>query len=572
LIESVQHQEAKVTKMNLGISLRALGFLAVLFAVWLPRGLALDRFVTPDEPKWLARSANFYRALSQGDLKGTFTREHPGVTVTWIGTAGLLWRYPEYPKDAPGRLTESAQIETVLREQGKQPLQVLEGGRILMVFAILAVLLAAFWQAARLAGWLPAIAGFLLIAFDPFHAGLTRLLHLDGLASSLMLLSILAFFGYLYRGRRLVDLLLSGTAAGFGWLTKSPAFFLAPFLALITLVELGRLWLDHRSLALSDLWRAAWPVALWSASGWLVFILFWPSMWVQPVETLERVFTEANTYAAEGHSTEVFFNGMAITGDPGLRFYPVTYLWRSTPLVLGGLVLAGLVLILGRQAGIDREQRRLIGVLALYAILFTLFMTLGSKKFDRYLLPAFPALDLAAGIGWVSGLSWLGVQLASRASARFILPLGMGIIVAGQALGVVQTYPYYLSYYNPLMGGSGRAPEVMMIGWGEGIDQAARYLNAKPGAADMQVMSWYPDGVFSYIFNGRTIGVESEWELTEPVMLDSDYVVTYIHQWQRHLPFPEMLKLLSRGTPEKVIYLDGIEYVRIYNMHEGFGP
>jgi hypothetical protein len=38
------------------------------------------------------------------------------------------------------------------------------------------------------------------------------------------------------------------------------------------------------------------------------------------------------------------------------------------------------------------------------------------------------------------------------------------------------------------------------------------------------------------------------------------------------LPFPEMLKLLSRGTPEKVIYLDGIEYVRIYNMHEGFGP
>jgi hypothetical protein len=112
----------------------------------------------------------------------------------------------------------------------------------------------------------------------------------------------------------------------------------------------------------------------------------------------------------------------------------------------------------------------------------------------------------------------------------------------------------------------------MMIGWGEGIDQAARYLNAKPGAADMQVMSWYPDGVFSYIFNGRTIGVESEWELTEPVMLDSDYVVTYIHQWQRHLPFPEMLKLLSRGTPEKVIYLDGIEYVRIYNLNKVVSP
>jgi hypothetical protein len=32
----------------------------VFLAIWLPRAAGLDRFVTPDERKWLARSANFY--------------------------------------------------------------------------------------------------------------------------------------------------------------------------------------------------------------------------------------------------------------------------------------------------------------------------------------------------------------------------------------------------------------------------------------------------------------------------------------------------------------------------------
>jgi hypothetical protein len=545
--------------------------LLLALAIWLPRGLALDRFVTPDEPKWLARSGNFFLALAQGDPAGTFTREHPGVTVTWIGMAGLSWQYPEYPEETPGRLTDSSQVEQVLRDHGKEPLAVLATGRALMVIAILAVLLAAFWQAARLAGIGPALAGFLLIAFDPFFTGLNRLLHLDGLASSLMLLSILAFLGYLYRGRRLFDLLLSAIAAGLGWLTKSPVFFLAPFLAVLALLELARLWLTRRSLSRADLWRTAWPLALWSAAGWLVFVLFWPAMWVQPVRTLERVFAEANTYAAEGHSSEIYFNGSAITGDPGRRFYPVAYLWRSTPVVLAGLLLAGGSLWPRRGAPDERGGRWLIGVMALFALLFTLFMTLGSKKFDRYLLPVFPALDLAAGVGWYLAFCWIGERLAPFV-ARFALPVGLSLVVAAQALPAVQTYPYYLSYYNPLMGGSQRAPQVMMIGWGEGIDLAARYLNAKPGAEGLKVMSWYPDGVFSYLFDGKTVGAEPEWDLTEPELLGSDYVVTYAHQWQRNLPFPEMLAFLSNRAPEKVFFLNGIEYVRIYNMRSTASP
>jgi len=114
--------------------------LAVLvLAIWAPRRLALDRFVTVDEPKWLARSGNFYLALANGDLEGTFTREHPGVTVTWAGLIGFLWRYPAYAGETPGRLTESGEIAEVLKEHNKQPIEVLEAGRIVMVLAITTV-------------------------------------------------------------------------------------------------------------------------------------------------------------------------------------------------------------------------------------------------------------------------------------------------------------------------------------------------------------------------------------------------------------------------------------------------
>jgi hypothetical protein len=197
-------------------------------------------------------------------------------------------------------------------------------------------------------------------------------------------------------------------------------------------------------------------------------------------------------------------------------------------------------------------------------------MTLGSKKFDRYLLPVYAPLDLVAGFGWFMAARRVGERLPARAAALAVPGL-LGAIVIGQAAGVAQTYPYYLTYYNPLMGGGEKAPEVMMIGWGEGIDQAARYLNAKPNARHLKVLSWYPNGSFSYFFEGHAIHTLNEWEQTEALVMDADYVVTYIHQWQRDLPFPEMLELLSGWEPEKIIYLDGIEYVRIYAVQKEMG-
>ena len=101
-----------------------LAMLLMALLIWLPRGLALDRFVTADEHAWLARSGNFYRALALGDFASTFQRHHPGVTTTWAGLAGFVTTYPAYAREAPayfGWLTE--EIEPFLRSQGHDPVR-----------------------------------------------------------------------------------------------------------------------------------------------------------------------------------------------------------------------------------------------------------------------------------------------------------------------------------------------------------------------------------------------------------------------------------------------------------------
>jgi len=542
----------------------------VVLSIGLPRLAGLARYVTPDEYMWLTRSANFYEALNNRDYANTFQRSHPGVTILWAGAAGMLRTFPGYTDLDPGQLDPDKFHKII--ESKKSPvsmLALLREDRLILVIVQTIILLISYLYARRLLGTLPALLGFLLIAFDPFHLGLTRLLHLDGLMANFTLLSLLAFLVYLVN-RRLINLLVSGAAAGLGLLTKSPAVLLVPVIGLLALIEL---WKATRSEGFSwkVFWRYAWPVLFWFVTGAVVFTIFWPAMWVHPIQTIAGVFGLAQEYAEEGHSSELFFNGRIIPdGDLGLPyfyFYPLTYLWRVTPVVLMGLLLALWGGIRRRSPFDKREARLTVLGLLLLSIVFVFVMTLGEKKFDRYILPVYPALDLIAGLGWYALFAYLWQRKPSRAW-HFLVVLVLAVPIVFQVTSALITYPYYLSYYNPLMGGSRKAPQVMQIGWGEGIDQAARYLNQKPHAEKLKVISWYDTGSFSYFFDGPN---RTFWSNTDKnpdnwkKFITSDYAVIYVGQWQRRIP-ESVLDYVANLEPEKTIWINGLEYVRIYKL------
>ncbi len=547
----------------------------LLFAIWVPRFLKLRDFVTIDEPLWVTRAGNFYCALSKGSFANTFQREHPGVVTMWIGLLGYLWEEPDYIDGCSFDIIPEDH-EEAFRARGFDPLRLLVVGRFLSILAVTGTLFLSFFYARRLLGFWSAWFGFLLIAFDPFHAAFSHLLHLDGIMSSLVLLTLLSFVCYL-RDRRPRDLIVSGIVAGLSCLSKSPAVILLPFAGLLSLLDLIRssLPLKDKTAVKQAVWRSAWPLIVFGGMTVAVFALLWPSMWVDPVGTVMRVFDKANHYAAVGHRNPIFFDGHIVEdGNLGLEFYyfyPLTYLWRSTPVVLAGLLAAVIAFVTKFGPFGEKRTRWLCVDLVLFAAFFALMMTLGGKKFDRYLLPAYPVLDLVSALGWIGFTQWFGRLSGAVLRPRIKLVLPLALVVLGQLVPLVKSFPYYLSYYNPLMGGSRKAPEVMLIGWGEGLDLAATYLNAKPNAEQLKVFSWYEPGSFSYFFNGISDGIPARHKIEDvnwgTAFFSSDaYVVTYANQWQRRESW-HLIDYLVTQIPEHTVWINGLEYARIYKLN-----
>jgi hypothetical protein len=548
--------DAQATRLQLTRMQRVWLSVALAVMLWLPRGLQLDHFVAVDERSWLTRSGNFYLALTQGDWAATFQRYHPGVTTMWMGMVGFLLEYPDYPTDAAGQIgSMRAGIEDFLNAQGHAPITLLAAGRGVVVVVTVLLLVWAFWLMVDLLGFLPALAGIVLVGFEPLGLGLTRMLHVDGLSATLMLLSVLLFLharqAVTVRARRR-DLLASGTLAGLAWLTKSPALMVAPFVIVIAAVDLVGAWRRGRPAPLAALGATVRDLAIWGGAAALIFVALWPAMWVQPVTSLRAMLAAAGESAELGHSKDVYFNGAIFSGDPGAFFYPITYLWHTTPITLIGLGFALGALIAGARRRDPAWQ--VLAWLLLYAVAFTLFMNLGAKKFDRYLLPAYFPLALAAGAGWVVLVAALINAWGSRLG--WLLPAALAV----QMGLVLPHFPYYFTFYNPLLGGITAAPAVLMMGLGEGMDEAARYLNAKPDAEALRVAAWYRGGSFNYFFDGQDVDLEEFYR--------ADYAVLYVHQWQRQVPSARLLDYFATLTPEATINLHGLDYVQIYNLQD----
>jgi 4-amino-4-deoxy-L-arabinose transferase-like glycosyltransferase len=535
-------------------------FLLLWMAAWLPRTVGLERFVTADERRWLTRSANFYQAIVHGDWPATFQREHPGVTIMWAGMAGLLTTFPEYAEQAPGQFVDEREAleEWLYSETPHTPLGLLAAGRWWIALSISLAIALSYFPLRRLLGESLAFFATLFIAWDPFVLALSRQLHPDGLIASLTTLAWLLWLAWLYTGHRWRDLIGSGVLMGLAWLTKTPAIFLVPAGGI--LLFLPQIWRAKRRsspLTVADSLRA---FVIWGAIATATFVLLWPAMWVDPLGTLRGIGLEMGEYVAE-HVNPNFFWG-EITADPGPWFYPVAWWLRTSPAVVLGVILV-IWLAWRRQLPAQLLVRQSVLGLALFALIFALGMSVGSKKFDRYLLPAFPALAVIASIGWVG----LGQRLFPLRQVAWLVGGAAAFLIHG-LLGFLH-YPYYLTYYNPLAGGIQQAERILMVGWGEGLDAAAEWLNAQPDVETARIVAWYGDGPFSYFLRSQQ-PVYSFW--SPDYWLNVDYAVTYVNQWQRLIPSQGMTDYFDGLPAAHTVEVAGFPIARIYDLRDRTAP
>jgi len=289
---------------------------------------------------------------------------------------------------------------------------------------------------------------------------------------------------------------------------------------------------------------------LWLALASLTAFALWPALWaLGPGEVVSRIVTFTRETGAQPDEVGSFFAGQ-VSGDPGPLYYPVATLFRLSP-----VVVLGLVALAGLAWSLDRARRERVGWLLVYVLGFGLMMTLGSKKFDRYLLPIFPALAGVAAVGLAAGWAWLSERAGP--SARRLAPL-VAVGTLGVALWpLMATAPYPLAYYNPLLGGGAAAQRTVMVGNGEGLDRAAAWLRAQPDAPDLKVAAHSWDILAAL--------VPSDGEpLREGVPDDADYIVTYGRRIQMHRWGPSLERFLAANPPVHTVEINGIEYVHVH--------
>ncbi|MEM7336313.1 MAG: glycosyltransferase family 39 protein [Chloroflexota bacterium] len=511
----------------------------VLFIVsFLPRAI----YPVSRSPVWHERGQIFIENLTQGVFESTVQSSHPGVLTMWIvgltQWVGNLW--------LDGAYFDQAYIRQ------------LEWEIFSLALVISLTIVITFFLLKRLFDPFAAMIGSLLLAVDPFHISISKTVHVDALMSVLMMVSALMLLVWLKEGQDDRQLLmLSGVFGGLGIITKTPGIFILPYFGLAVI-----------SWRFYTLWRAGCPpFTVQSSRGsiplffkslffWLIpllltsFILT-PSLWIAPGSTLSLIMSGSFSHVQNAHPNPIVFLNMVFEEDPGWWFYPVNIAVKMNEVVY--VMMIGGVLALLRPE-IKRPYRLMLLLFLLFALFFTLQMTLGSKKFMRYVLPAHQFIILFAGIGSVSLF-----RTFSKIS-RFQRQSGFMVTVLFLATLSFSLHPYYGTHYNFFLGsGNLILGENIVAGQeqGEGLDLAADYLNGLPNAQLLSVGAQINESFRPY-FVGRA---------TTMLDQDLDYLV-FSRNWTiRGMSSEEWLDSWERyqyEEPKFVVESGNVPFVWVY--------
>ncbi len=195
-------------------------------------------------------------------------------------------------------------------------------------------------------------------------------------------------------------------------------------------------------------------------------------------------------------------------------------------------------------------------------------MSVLSKKFDRYILPIFPLLNILAAIGWVQLWRLLQSRLPRlqhnrRGASLFARAAFVGIAAVSLAT-VLWYHPYELAYYNPLLGGADVASRTLLIGRGEGLEKAGAYIATHSETCDRPVFAFNTSGLLED-FICQDAHNELFFAGAPPRL---SYAVLSLNQLQRNPHILEtMEQLWGKQTADYTVRLHGIDYARVYRLH-----
>ncbi len=311
------------------------------------------------------------------------------------------------------------------------------------------------------------IAGTIL-SLLPFSLGLSQLVTTESFKIFIYPLAIFIYIKFLqnYSTKRLI---IAGIITGVALQIKQSNIILIPLFGLIAFTCYQQIKQSKKKKAFIN--KVFFSLIYISVISIFVFILFWPLM---PFHLREIYSNHSGLWNVQFTPKiwlitisvpEVFLGRLMLTPN----FYYLVYFFISIPIIILFLFFIGVKKILEKKDWIFYS-------LILWFIVPFIIMSFYSWRQHglRYIIEIYPAICLIAAIGFNSFISKFTKKEGLK--LLYFIPVAIYLLFA-----LWQIKPYYLDYFNELVGGTNTVYKYKLFQqgwWGQGLGEAGLYIKS----------------------------------------------------------------------------------------------
>ncbi|MEK7502623.1 MAG: glycosyltransferase family 39 protein [Patescibacteria group bacterium] len=383
------------------------------------------------------------------------------------------------------------------------------------------------------------IAGIIL-SMLPFSFGLSQLVTAESLKIITYPLTIYSYLFLMKERITKMNILLAGIATGIALQAKQTNFLLLILLGIILLLQVKRTHALDRRKILSK--RILIFLGI-STISILVFFTLWPQSIFHIKEILEinqKLWNpqfSSKIWQITLAPPEVFFGRLMLVPI----FYYFVYFFISIPVLILILFFAGLKNL------IKQKNIYFLVILLWFLLPFSLSFYSWRQHGLRYIIEIYPAFSIIAAVG----VSLIVDKFKSKTlKGCVIIILFLYLIFT-----LFKIRPYYLDYFNELVGGVNNVYEkkLFQIGWwGQGVGEAGKFIEMNapkgsriglaispehvfPGIKDLKISRYHKDSSYDYVvvnyYNALREGfddsyIKKNYKLTYEVLADEAVLVS----------------------------------------------
>lgn len=216
----------------------------------------------------------------------------------------------------------------------------------------------------------------------------------------------------------------------------------------------------------------------WTGIGLIVYFASWPILWSDP---WNKFIYNMRFYQRIG--TEVIPQYSRYSSVLGLNTYAFEWVLYTTPLVILGLFVLGLIDVWHRRKDLSNDLRLLTLCWFLIPILRVSLPRTAIYGGVRQIMEYIPAMAILAGIGasalytWITSLPFVKQKNLQKGMVGLILLSFLPITIK-----MIHMHPNESVYFNPIIRGLKGAKERNIPGWGNSLGSTYRqgilWLNA----------------------------------------------------------------------------------------------